>query len=128
MPPELSAEDEALVKGWASYTAAGDEADFKALDELSQVTRRDLERGWRLVLALVDRVPDKDLPAVGTGPLENLIGDFPVEVSDRVAAQASEDPRFRTALEWVYLSRSTTPPAVREKLVLATNGRIRILS
>ena len=125
---ELNAEDAALVRGWTAYVATKGEADFPAWDSLTQVTYHDLEHGWTLTLALVDTVEADNLPEVGAGPLENLITTFPQEIGGRAALQASKDPRFRAALERVWISRSRTPPDVREQLVVATDGKILILS
>lgn len=126
--PELSPQDEALVQGWATYTATKNEDCFQAWSDLTLLSTHELERSWQMVLALVERVPEEDLPAVGVGPLENLIHAFPNEVGLRAASLAKGNPRFRTALARVWISRSKTPPGVREQLVLATDGQILILT
>ena len=124
--PKLSHEDETLVSGWLARTVERRADALAAWNQLTDLSSIDLERGWRLALALVDRVPDEHLAAVGAGPLEDLLNAFPEEVVTRCVEQARKDQRFREALSGAWISRKRTPASVREALVLATDGKILI--
>jgi hypothetical protein len=119
--------NEALASDWLHYQATKDDAAFDAVDAVIMLSLTDLERTWQIVLLLVAQASDDLLPAVGSGPLENLLHKFPAEAGARAAERARVDPRFKAALSRAWISRGGTPPAIREKLVLATDGRILIL-
>ena len=124
---QLTPEDEALVSGWLARTVERREEAAAAWDELTELSSTDLERGWRLALALIRRAPDEHLAAVGAGPLEDLLNAFPEEMASRSVQQARNDRRFREALSRAWISRKRIPASVREALVLATDGKILIL-
>jgi hypothetical protein len=59
----------------------------------------DPERGWRLVLLMVESAEDdKDLSEIGDGPLYELLKNHE-EFLPRARDGASTDPRFRKALD-----------------------------
>lgn len=125
--PSIIEANEALVAGWIQHTLAPSDATFAAWDELTLLSTHDEARAWPMVLALVARTPPEHLGAVGAGPLESLLHAFPASVGPKAAREARRDPRFRTALERVWLSRGATPASVREELVLATGGKLLLL-
>jgi hypothetical protein len=122
--PALSRDDERLAAGWLAYTLTKSSEAFAAWDELTMLSTTDEARAWPIVVALVARVPEDELGAVGAGPLENLLHSFAASVGPKAAALARSEPRFRAALERVWLNREDVPPDVREQLVLATNGKL----
>ena len=71
-----------------------------------------------VIQALVDAATEEELPALGAGPLEQLLrhsghgARFVAEIENR----AVEQPRWRAALAGVWLGRDV-PPEVRARLV-----------
>jgi hypothetical protein len=125
--PDISPERARLVEVWLRHARDRREEDFWAWDEVFDVVQRDARAGWDLVLALVAAASDDLLPAVGVGPLEDLIGEHVDVVIDKVVSQAADDPRFRDALAQSWFTYGQLPPHAERKLIAATEGVIRIL-
>ena len=61
---------------------------------------------WAFIGACVaDAQTDEQLGAIAAGPLEHLMGEFGADYIDRVEACADSDPRFRTAVQYMWQYR-----------------------
>jgi hypothetical protein len=88
----------------------------------------DLDDAWSLVRALVDAAEnDRELAYVAAGPLETLVRRFAPELIERIEAASRQDAQFRDALGMIYLAKGELPAQVVDRLVRASNGRIRPL-
>ena len=123
VPPVV---DRTLVESWVRHARYREEFDFWAWQKVNELVLADPRAGWHLVLALIDAAPDDLLGKVGVGPLEDLIGHHPTEVIDKVAKQATNDPRFLKALCEAWFSHGQLPPYIERRLVEVTHGVIRI--
>ncbi len=80
--------------------------------------RRDPESAWILTLELIAAAPDdRVLATVAAGPLENLIGQLPDLMFERVEVQARRDAKFRRCLTGVW----GIPPKIRDRLAKYTS-------
>jgi uncharacterized protein DUF6869 len=125
--PDISPEHKRLVETWLRHARDHRKEDFWAWDEVSGLVQHDARAGWDIVTALVAAASDDLLPAVGVGPLEDLIGEHVDVVIDKVVSQAAADPRFRDALTQSWFRYGQLPPHAERKLIAATDGVIRFL-
>jgi len=125
--PNISRERHRLVETWLRHARDRRAEDFWAWQELFDLVHSDVRAGWDVVLTLVAAASDDLLPAVGVGPLEDLISEHVDEVIDKVVRQAAADPRFRDALTQSWFTYGQLPPHAERKLIAATEGVIRIL-
>ena len=124
--PRTPPVDPILIEAWVRHACYREEYDFWAWQKVNDIVQTDARIGWHIVLALVTAVSDDLLEQVGVGPLEDLIGNHPAEVIDKVAKQASTDSRFLHALCAAWFSHGQLPPYVERRLVEVTHGVIRI--
>jgi len=119
-----------LARGYLKYHRTRALEDSWAFDEVLErvgLSSAEPEDAWNVVLALVTMADDESLGYIGAGPLENLVHQFGTELVDRIEDRARQDPRFRFCLGAVWLSEGDLPPAVQERVVHASGGRIKPL-
>jgi hypothetical protein len=120
-----------MVRGWWQHDrlAAGDRAQRKAL---SIGEPADAVAGWEAVRDCIDAgganavrvvvelirtaTNDRDVGAVGAGPLEDLLHEHGDELVDAIETEARRSPPFASALASVWLERHAVTPATEERL------------
>jgi hypothetical protein len=116
-----------LARGYLKYHRTRAAQDAWAFEEVLARISAEPDDAWNLVLALVTMADDESLGYIGAGPLEKLVRRFGSDLVDRVEDRAREDPRFRFCLGSVWLSEGELPPAVQDRVVRASGGRIKPL-
>ncbi|MEQ1644265.1 MAG: DUF6869 domain-containing protein [Pyrinomonadaceae bacterium] len=95
-----------LVENWITYylnRRKGFDNPSSAWEKVDEVIRRDRDKGWELVLELIDAAPDDFILAtIAAGPLEDLLNDSPAVLADRVEIEARRSPKFRRCLTGVW--------------------------
>lgn len=71
--------------------------------ELREVVRQDPEEAWSILLDLVRRAEPDALWAIAAGLLEDFVSLYATRFIDRIEAQASSNPKFRSCLGGIYL-------------------------
>jgi hypothetical protein len=99
-----------------------DAAAYEALD--AAVWQAPAAVAWELVVTLLRLAPDDDLGFYAAGPLENLVSRRAAELIGEIEAEARRDPRFRSALRCVWLSRGEMPDDILDRVVRASGGAI----
>lgn len=114
---------EGVAAAWFVY-----EETFWAWEEVNDIVDSDAERGWEMVVCLVEGTADADvLSAVGAGPLEDLLKKHGAVVVDRVEVHARRDTDFREALRGVWLSLDDMPADLADRFYWASGGVAQIL-
>ena len=105
-----------------------DDPDFWAFSEVSDRVRPSSDPGeaWDLVTTLVDAA-EESLDIVAAGPLEEFVRCFGARAMDQIEARAAEDPKFKTALGWIWLDTDELTPELLERVVRASGGKIKPL-
>jgi hypothetical protein len=119
-----------LARGYLKCHRTRAVQDSWAFDEVLErvgLSSAEAVDAWDVVLALVTMADDESLGYIGAGPLEQLIRHFGPELVDRIEDCARQDPRFRFCLESVWLAEGDLPPAVQDRIVRASGGRIKPL-
>jgi len=101
-------------------TSAEDEF-FWAWEAVDDLIGKDPERAWRILLESLRRCSPISEPAIGAGPLEELIVREALRFADRVADELLTNSRFRSAYNSVYFSTEYLTPAEAELF----NARLR---
>jgi hypothetical protein len=121
---ELSREDSDPDASWEPEQ----NADQGAYELVNQSIRSGpANRAWELVLAVLRLAPDDRLGFFAAGPLEDLVKQHGAALLATIEAEAERDIRFRWALGGIWLSESDWPRAVLERLVRASDGRLKVL-
>ena len=102
------------------------EEDFWAWDALMSAAVDDPERAWAVVLTLIQLARDEQLGYVGAAPLEDILQNHGAAFVDRAEQLAASDPRFRECLAAIWLNRRYLEPALVDRLVAASGGRILV--
>jgi hypothetical protein len=123
--------DEVIVDGCIrAWWTEWNDPDAWAADGWPVLLMHDAERAWRVLLLLVERVPDNDdlpLIRVGAGPMEDSINEHAPAFIDRIEERSRRDPRFREAMSGAWLSPGALPADVEERVVRASAGGILLL-
>jgi hypothetical protein len=101
--------------------AADDDPNFKRSSEawwrIQKIVRRDPDKGWALLLALLDRAPNEDgLGLLAAGPIEDFVREHGSAFLDRIDLAAAESERLRRALSWTY-GWNVMPADVADRLM-----------
>lgn len=74
--------------------------DFNAYERVRDLMWQGNDDAWRVLLALVEQAPDnRALDLVGASPLEDFLNErTAVTYAERIAAEATRNPRFARAL------------------------------
>lgn len=95
-----------LVENWITYylnRRKGFDNPSSAWEQVDEIIRLDPEKGWDLVLKLIDAAPDDFiLTTIAAGSLEDLLNDSPEFLADQVVIEARRDPKFRRCLTGVW--------------------------
>ena len=95
-----------LAQNWISHylnRRNGVDDSSSASEKADDIISCDPDKGWDLVLELIDAAPDDlMLATIAAGPLENLLNESPEVLSDRVENEARRDPKFRRCLTGVW--------------------------
>lgn len=69
----------------------------KAWDETRDLVRSDPEGAWRLIVAVLPKIPHEALTYLAAGPIEDLIDFFPEAATSRIESLESNE-KLRKAL------------------------------
>lgn len=137
MDPRMESVDaDAMARGYIRHAtllqgdsgAVADASDAAAYETLeAAVWQAPATVAWELVLTLLRLAPDDDLGFYAAGPLENLVSRRAVELIGEIEAEARRDPRFRSALGCIWLSRGDMPDDILARVVAASGGAINPL-
>ena len=118
-----------LAAAYLRHSRTHAEADAWAVDEVTDclLLGRDADAAWSLVLALVSTADADWIGFVGAGPLEDFVKRFAPERIAEIERQASVDPKFRACLGCVWLEPGDLPDAVLERVITASDHRIKPL-
>lgn len=119
-----SEEDARLIAAWIAHAAHASEETAWASDDVTLLMLMHPERGWPLLLRIVDASPDAQLDYIGAGPLESLLATHGSAFGSLAAEQARRDPRLRTALSSVWLDYDSVPAEVAAEFTRLTGGRV----
>ena len=78
------------------------EEDFWAWEEVHRAVETDLNRGWKIILLLLERAAsERDVQYVAAGPLEDLIDRYGHKALDLAEEECKNNSKLRVALSTV---------------------------
>jgi hypothetical protein len=102
-----------LIARYFEHWRTKDEELFDAWDEVYEITHYEPERGWALVLKLLEAAPDdRALCYVAAGPLEDLIVIHGERLLPLIVAAIATNARLRDAIPAVWGADRTATEVV----------------
>jgi hypothetical protein len=98
-PRTLPAQDEVLIEAWFVY-----QKNFWAFEAVGALVSEEPELAWPFILRLLERAEGQAIFNIAAGPLEDLLTGHGLQLIDRIAEEARQNEKLRTALTGVWLN------------------------
>jgi hypothetical protein len=123
----LTSSEVEILDTYLRYNERMNDDDYWAWDRLGEMVRSDRQLGWRLILALIECASAEQLGAVAAGPLEDYVNRHGEQMIDTIALESENNPRFRSCLAGVWLSRGAVSRSTEKRLVEASGNRLQVM-
>jgi hypothetical protein len=98
-----------------------------AYEEVVDLIRKEPEKGWRAMVAIIERASPEELGYCGAALVEELIREYPEQFIERIEELASRSASFRDALAASWITLEDVPDALARRCLAASGGRLQVL-